>query len=588
MWLLWTSLALAGEIDVWRAKAALAGGDLYGAMGHLDQALTDDPADWQAHAVFRQALAEKLPWLLSAVYRGLQDNGSADQRMLAQLALGEEIAPSDTADRVLEALISAQRALDGGAPEDTLALLAEIEDPRAVPLKLDALRRLGRSGLLRRETREQLKRYPKQPHLAAGGLQGTQDSVLSRGLRAQAIASAGALIEAGEPLEVYRAHALYVALGERDLALAAAARLESLGEAQALAAHRPWSESMARDVGRLLAMQRSPKLPDGATPQEQARALAWAAREKQRKGQLIVAQKLWEQLLEMPQVPSPLYLEALLALEGKGRSPQQLLLEAEELRVRVAMDPLRQPDALLQQAWLLSARSHRRLGQLDQALAAADLAAALGAGAQALILQGEILELLGQPSAAFFAYAEAASLGAEGLESRLVLLTPVPGDPEAVVNAIPNTQGLSLPSLTAEAEGISLAGVPIQGLEGPIAPGEQWTILVFWASWCAPCHLELPQADAMADRLKDSGVQVIAVSLDERREAAVTYLGEADLQHMAQAWDPELGSVAHVSGLPSTILVSPEGVVVRRLQGYVKEELVALEAEAQSLSSGEQ
>jgi thiol-disulfide isomerase/thioredoxin len=547
-------------------------------MSHLDRALTEEPADWAAHAVFREALDQELPWLLTAVYRDLAQNGSPEQRLLAQLALGVSLSPAPEVDPLLLALVRAQRSLDQGAAEATLTALEGVEDARAVPLRLQALAELQRAGPLRREAREALRSYPEQPQLNASALHYEPEALLGRGLRTQALSAASDLVVQDEPTAVYRAHALYLSMGERDLALAAAARLEALGEAQELAAHRPWSESMARDVGRLLAMQRSPKLPNGATPQEQAKALAWAAREKARKGQQASAQALWEQLLDMPQVPSPLYLEALLSLEGTGRSPQQLLIEAEQLRVRVAMDPLRQPDTLLQEAWLLSARSHRRLGQLEQGLAAADLAAALGAGAAALVLQGEILEQLGQGSAAFFAYAEAASLGAEGLEMRLERVTPVPGNPGAVVQAIPQTQREEL-RVSPELAPQVLPQDEIQGLDGPLSVTGQWTVVVFWASWCAPCHVELPEADAMAQRLEAHGVQVIAVSMDERREDALKYLSGAGLEHMGQAWDPEFGRSLEVGALPTTIVVDPDGIVVQTLQGYVSEELRRIELE---------
>ena len=289
-----------------------------------------------AHALLRAALEQELPWLRTAVYRDLAVSGSPDQRLLAQLALGESLRPGEGVDPVLVALALAQRHLDQGAAQASLSCLEGVVDPRAVPLRAQALAELDRARPLRREVREALRAYPEQPHLSAIALRHQQDTVLDFGLRSQALSAAGELLVGEEPTTVYRAHALYLSLGERELALAAASRLDALGEVQALAAHRSWSDAMTRDLGRLLALQGSPKLLDGATPQEQARALTWAAREKSRKGQSRAAQALWEQLLTLPQVPSPLYLEALLALEMDGRSPQQLLLEAEELRMRVA------------------------------------------------------------------------------------------------------------------------------------------------------------------------------------------------------------------------------------------------------------
>src|SRR5689334_17066219 len=38
-----------------------------------------------------------------------------------------------------------------------------------------------------------------------------------------------------------------------------------------------------------------------------------------------------------------------------------------------------------------------------------------------------------------------------------------------------------------------------------------------WASWCEPCKRELPMLDDIAAKLKDSGVEIVAVSIDEDR-----------------------------------------------------------------------
>ena len=81
----------------------------------------------------------------------------------------------------------------------------------------------------------------------------------------------------------------------------------------------------------------------------------------------------------------------------------------------------------------------------------------------------------------------------------------------------------------------------------------------------------------MAQRLEPHGVQVIAVSMDERREDALKYLSEAGLEHMGQAWDPEFGRSLEVGALPTTIVVNPDGIVVHTLQGYVSEELSRIE-----------
>lgn len=40
-------------------------------------------------------------------------------------------------------------------------------------------------------------------------------------------------------------------------------------------------------------------------------------------------------------------------------------------------------------------------------------------------------------------------------------------------------------------------------------------ILSFWASWCAPCLLELPTFAEIEDKFRDQGLRIVAVNMDE-------------------------------------------------------------------------
>src|SRR5678816_2224599 len=39
----------------------------------------------------------------------------------------------------------------------------------------------------------------------------------------------------------------------------------------------------------------------------------------------------------------------------------------------------------------------------------------------------------------------------------------------------------------------------------------------FWASWCAPCRIEMPSFEKMYQSKKDSGLLILAVNEDEER-----------------------------------------------------------------------
>lgn len=43
---------------------------------------------------------------------------------------------------------------------------------------------------------------------------------------------------------------------------------------------------------------------------------------------------------------------------------------------------------------------------------------------------------------------------------------------------------------------------------------DQWVIINYWASWCSPCLMELPDMNAAAERLADHGVKLMTLNAD--------------------------------------------------------------------------
>jgi thiol-disulfide isomerase/thioredoxin len=65
----------------------------------------------------------------------------------------------------------------------------------------------------------------------------------------------------------------------------------------------------------------------------------------------------------------------------------------------------------------------------------------------------------------------------------------------------------------------SLAAAPFQSartLDGtPFNPAGHVTIVHYWATWCAPCRIEMPILDAYYRKHRGQGLDVIAVSIDQ-------------------------------------------------------------------------
>ncbi|WP_158083018.1 redoxin domain-containing protein [Methyloprofundus sedimenti] len=98
----------------------------------------------------------------------------------------------------------------------------------------------------------------------------------------------------------------------------------------------------------------------------------------------------------------------------------------------------------------------------------------------------------------------------------------------------------------------------------------QVVLLNAWATWCPPCREEMPDFEAIYTSYKEQGLAVVGVNIDE---------GEADdeviryVQGMKigfSIWrDPNnrFGKRFRVLGVPATLLINREGMIVRRWQG---------------------
>ena len=95
-------------------------------------------------------------------------------------------------------------------------------------------------------------------------------------------------------------------------------------------------------------------------------------------------------------------------------------------------------------------------------------------------------------------------------------------------------------------------------------------LINFWATWCAPCVREMPSLDRLQAKLGDVGLTVMAVSEDRKgAEKVMPFYREHGLQHLDVFLDPKgtFARAMEVRGLPSTILVDPQGRVIGRLEG---------------------
>jgi len=145
------------------------------------------------------------------------------------------------------------------------------------------------------------------------------------------------------------------------------------------------------------------------------------------------------------------------------------------------------------------------------------------------------------------------------------------GDPMAAANSLPPAPTVGHPApefslLTLDGDEIRLSelrGKPV--------------IINFWASWCGPCRLEMP--DLQATHLEQGdGLTVLGVNLTERdsnldevagfiEELGVTFPIVLDTEG-------EVADLYRVRGQPASIFVDADGVVSTVFYGIVNEQFI--------------
>jgi peroxiredoxin len=153
----------------------------------------------------------------------------------------------------------------------------------------------------------------------------------------------------------------------------------------------------------------------------------------------------------------------------------------------------------------------------------------------------------------------------------------------------------SIPTFRGTAEsGIGLLGEDPVGLPeaGTLAPDfaladlegeivhlsdyrDRPVLLNFWATWCAPCRLEMPELEKAQADYTDIGLVVLTINQEETAEQVRAFYDEVGLTMTALLdTEGEVGAAYGAYFLPSSVFVGPDGVVLAYHRGILSRDQI--------------
>ena len=179
-----------------------------------------------------------------------------------------------------------------------------------------------------------------------------------------------------------------------------------------------------------------------------------------------------------------------------------------------------------------------------------------------------VLTLIATAAFGYFFYA--------GLEQETAPATP---QVVAPAPASSNLVNFSLPDL--------------DGIEHQISEWDGKARLInFWATWCAPCRREIPLLKKTQAAHAEHDLQVIGIAVEDL-EPVIAYAEEAEFNYPVLIGQEDAMAAAEASGiefigLPFTMIVAPDGQLIKAHIGEIHEDQMALIIETfEQMRSGE-
>ena len=104
---------------------------------------------------------------------------------------------------------------------------------------------------------------------------------------------------------------------------------------------------------------------------------------------------------------------------------------------------------------------------------------------------------------------------------------------------------------------------------------DQYKLINFWATWCAPCRREIPLLNNTQKEYQDMSLQIIGIAVDVLDDV-IAYSEETSFEYPVLVGEEEAIAIAENAniefiGLPFTMLVDDQNEIIKTHLGEIKE-----------------
>ena len=139
---------------------------------------------------------------------------------------------------------------------------------------------------------------------------------------------------------------------------------------------------------------------------------------------------------------------------------------------------------------------------------------------------------------------------------------------------------MALPAIAVEVGDVA-PGFDLTGRSGAVKLSDyrgKTVYLDFWASWCGPCKQSFPWMNDMQSRYGAKGLRVVGINLDQKGDDARDFLKETTASFdVAFDQSGKTPKSFAIKGMPTSVLIGPDGRVLSIHSGFKPEQKTELE-----------